>query len=84
MAGCMSFAPDPPPVITKNPTQSQLQFCHSAMYIDPNIKIAPVGFYYQEHFLDDEAAFKFNATANNASEIFQTDFIPAQKLVSRG
>ena len=53
------------------------------MHIDPDIEIAPVGYYYQEHFLDDEAAFKFTVQTDSISNIFNSDVIDSAKFVPR-
>ena len=53
------------------------------MYINSDVEITPDGYFYQEHFLDDEAAFKFTVSVDSVSDIFQSEFVPPEKLAAR-
>ena len=83
LVGCGDPFGTPPPDATINPDANQIQYCRDVMYINPDIKIKTLGYYYQHGFQDDSIAFKFTANADAIGDIFLEEFVPKAKLIVR-
>ena len=84
VVGC-SFDPfgTPPPDVTTSPSRQQIQYCRDVMYIDPELVLKPLGYYYEHGFQDDQIAFKFIAKTDQIENIFDVEFVPPAELVAR-
>jgi hypothetical protein len=80
VTGCdIDFLGYPPPTITVTPTPQQIQYCRDVMYINTDVEIVPLGFYF-EPSLDDLIRFKFVANTNDPTKLFDSTQVPASKF----
>ena len=83
LSGCDSMLGVKPPVVSTTPNQEQVDYCRKVMYINPEIEIEPIGYYYEYGFQDDLICFKFDALTDDYAKIFQADVLPVEKLVTQ-
>lgn len=69
ISGCLDFGED---VQTEKPTASQVSFCRKIMYLNPGLKITPLGFKLLGSGIDDAVWFKFKTEETSLSRIFDT------------
>ena len=64
---------------TNSPTVEHVQKCRELMYIRPGVKLQPLGYSHQQG-LDDSIRFKFSVADLNPAEVFEAEFVDADKL----
>ena len=71
-AGCLNFGKDEE---TTSPTEAQVSRCRSEMYLNPSMKITPLGFKLEGSGIDDAIWFKFKTDISNVREIFDSEVV---------
>lgn len=64
---------------TTTPTPAQIQHCRDVMYINPAVKIEPLGFFLQPG-MDDVIRFKFVAQTDDPALVFDSNRVDAKKF----
>ena len=75
--GCLDFGDD---INTTSPTKKQIDDCISRMYLNPSLKIEPVGYMYQGSGMDDAICLKFYTDTNDIDTIFAKIFVDKSKF----
>jgi hypothetical protein len=76
LSGCLNFGKDEE---TTSPTPAQVSRCYSEMYLNPDLKIHPLGYKLEGSGIDDAIWFKFETDAA-VSEIFNSTVIDTTKF----
>lgn len=71
LAGCLNFGDD---IETTSPSPKQVSGCAKLMYLNPNIKIDPMGLKIIASGIDDIVWFKFETRAN-IKNIFNAKYV---------
>lgn len=78
--GCQTdFLGHPASTSTTTPTPAEIQRCRDVMYINPAVKIEPLGFFLQPG-MDDIIRFKFVAQTNDPALVFDSAHVDAKKF----
>ena len=64
---------------TTSPTKEQVNRCRSEMYINPSIRIAPLGFKHVR-YRDDAIWFKFKTDVSDVQKIFNAKVVDTSKF----
>ena len=75
--GCLDFGEDEE---TTTPNKTQINRCVAEMYINPSIKINPLGYKLLGSGIDDSIWFKFNTESTDLSQIFDTTVVDVTKF----
>jgi len=75
--GCLDFGKDEE---TQTPTAAQVARCRSVMYLNPDLKIGPLGFKLRGSGIDDAIWFKFKAKASEVAEVFDTAVVDVSEF----
>jgi hypothetical protein len=67
ISGCLSFGKDEE---TTTPNSTQIARCRKEMYLNPSVKITPLGYRIDGSGIDDFIWFKFKTNVENISDIF--------------
>jgi len=65
--GCLDFGNDEE---TTAPTKAQVDRCRAEMYLNPAMKIVPLGFQLEGSGIDDVIWFKFRTDVSDWKEVF--------------
>jgi len=77
LAGCLDFGKDEE---TTSPTKAQVARCRSEMYLNPSMKITPLGFKLEGSGIDDAIWFKFKTNIVDVQEIFDGKVVDTSKF----
>ena len=77
LAGCLDFGKDEE---TTSPTKAQVARCRSEMYLNPSMKITPLGFKLEGSGIDDAIWFKFKTNIVEVQEIFDDKVVDTSKF----
>ncbi len=75
--GCLDFGED---IVTTNPTQEQLDFCKTVMYLNDELSYEPIGLKILGSGIDDAIWFCFTTGETDISKIFLSEFISPDSL----
>ncbi len=75
--GCLDFGED---VETEKPNESQVNRCLSEMYLNPSIKMTPLGFKLEGSGIDDAIWFKFKTDETDLSQVFDPKAVDVTKF----
>ncbi len=75
--GCLDFGKDEE---TTSPTKAQVSRCRSEMYLNPSMKITPLGFKIEGSGIDDAIWFKFKTDASDVDKIFDSKVVNTSKF----
>jgi hypothetical protein len=70
--GCLEFGTDEE---TTTPTEDQVSRCRTEMYLNDAAEITPLGFKLLGSGIDDVIWFKFEADADDLSQVFDTSVV---------
>ena len=76
-AGCLEFGKDEETIM---PTKAQVDRCRSEMYLNPSVKITPLGFKLEGSGIDDAIWFKFKPESIDLVEIFDSKVVDISKF----
>jgi hypothetical protein len=80
LVGCQTdFLGYPTSTSTTAPTKEQIQYCRDVMYLNPAVKIEPLGFFLQPG-MDDVIRFKFVAQTDDPATVFDTAHVDSRKF----
>jgi hypothetical protein len=83
VAGCQTdFLGYGPEECTTTPSAKQVERCREVMYINPDLKIEPLGYCFKPD-LDSSIRFKFLAQTNDPSQVFVSSRVDASKFNDR-
>ena len=71
-AGCLQFGEE---VSTDNPTQEQVAFCKSTLFLNDDIELTPIGYKLNATGIDDALWFKFSTKTKDPKKIFKEELI---------
>ena len=77
LTGCLNFGKDEE---TTSPTKDQVSRCRSEMYLNPSMKITPLGFKLGGSGIDDAIWFKFKTDISDLHEIFDGSVVDASRF----
>lgn len=78
--GCQTdFLGYPASICTTTPTTAQIQYCRDVMYLNPAVKIEPLGFFLKPG-MDDVIRFKFVAKTNDPALVFDATHVDSKKF----
>lgn len=78
--GCRTdFLGYPASTTTTTPTKAQIQYCRDVMYLNPSVKIEPLGFFLQPG-MDEVIRFKFVAHTDDPAQIFDAAQVDSKKF----
>ncbi len=77
LAGCLDFGKDEE---TTSPTKAQVARCRSEKYLNPSMKITPLGFKLEGSGIDDAIWFKFKTNIVDVQEIFDGKVVDTSKF----
>ena len=77
LTGCLDFGEDEE---TISPTKDQVSRCRSEMYLNPSIKITPLGFKLEGSGIDDAIWFKFKIDIIDVQNIFDGKVVDTAKF----
>lgn len=77
LSGCLNFGQDEE---TTFPTPDQISRCFTEMYLNPDLKLRPLGYKLEGSGIDDGIWFKFETNAD-ISEIFNSIIVDTTKFV---
>lgn len=78
--GCQTdFLGYPASTSTTTPTPAQIHYCREVMYINPAVKIEPLGFFLQPG-IDDVIRFKFVAQTDDPALVFDATHVDSKKF----
>lgn len=69
----------PASISTTAPTPAQIQYCRDVMYINPVVKIEPLGFYLKPG-MDDIIRFKFVAQIDDPALVFDATHVDSKNF----
>jgi len=75
--GCLDFGEDEE---TTSPDQTQVNRCRSEMYLNPSMKITPLGFKLEGSGIDDAIWFKFKTDVSDVQKIFDIKVVDTSKF----
>ena len=75
--GCLAFGIDEE---TTTPTEAQLSRCRAEMYLNPSMKITPIGYKLEGSGIDDAIWFKFWTDVSGVQEIFDVKVVDTSKF----
>lgn len=75
--GCLDFGKDEE---TTSPTKVQINNCISKMYLNPSLKITPLGFKLEGSGIDDAIWFKFKTDVAEVQDIFNSKVVDTSKF----
>jgi hypothetical protein len=78
VSGCLKFGNDEE---TTNPNSTQLARCRSEMYLNPSMKITPLGYRLEGSGIDDAIWFKFKTNVESLSDIFDKTIVDTAKFI---
>ncbi len=68
-------------ISTTSPTSEQIQYCREVMYINPELKIDPKGYYLQPG-MDDIIRFKFTAKTDDPKVMFDSSQVDSSQYAT--
>ncbi len=77
LTGCLDFGNDEE---TTTPTEAQLSRCRAEMYLNPSMKITPLGYKLEGSGIDDVIWFKFKIDVLDLQEIFDGKVVDTSKF----
>lgn len=77
VTGCLKFGEDEE---TTTPTTTQVNRCKSEMYLNPSVKITPLGFRLEGSGIDDAIWFKFKTNSTEFSQVFDANIVDITKF----
>ncbi|VAX38797.1 hypothetical protein MNBD_PLANCTO02-1757 [hydrothermal vent metagenome] len=77
LAGCLNFGKDEE---TTSPTKAHVSRCQSEMYLNPSMKIIPLGFKIEDSGMDAAIWFKFKTDTSDLHKIFVGKVVDTSKF----
>ncbi|MFT5836609.1 MAG: hypothetical protein ACI9ZV_000105 [Candidatus Azotimanducaceae bacterium] len=77
ITGCLDFGNDEE---TTSPTKAQIDRCRHEMYLNPSIRMTPLGFKLEGSGIDDAIWLKFKTDVLNLQKIFDDKVVDATKF----
>jgi len=75
--GCLDFGNNEE---TTSPTEAQVERCRAEMYLNPSMKITPLGFKLEGSGIDDAIWFKFETDITDLHQIFDSNIVDSYKF----
>ena len=77
LTACLDFGDD---IETASPTKEQVESCRSRMYLNPGVKIKPLGYKLQGSGIDDAVWFVFQTEGSAVDKLFLPQFIDVSQF----
>lgn len=77
LSGCLEYGDDEE---TTTPNPEQVNRCIAKMRLNPSIKMTPLGFKFDQSFLDNGIWFKFKTDTTDLSQVFDTTKVDVTKF----